>query len=149
MTFLSPAYTVVSVYQVVLVNAQEVIRSVTETRSVTDVAPIWQALREGTDVVICDTSGRLHTNYKLMEELAKSHRAIQKKVKGAPHEVLLVLDGTTGAPPPQPEARQQPRLWHPAMEMDCLRLPMQATSVLVPDVCDGGRWIDPSRNATS
>lgn len=48
-------------------------------------------------MVICDTSGRLHTNYRLMEELAKCHRAIQKKVRGAPSEVLLVLDGTTGS----------------------------------------------------
>lgn len=54
-------------------------------------------------MAICDTSGRLHTNWKLMEELAKCHRAIQKKVRGAPNEVLLVLDGTTGASPPLPE----------------------------------------------
>ena len=119
------------------------------TRSVTDVTTVWQALREGTDVVICDTSGRLHTNYKLMEELAKCHRAIQKKLKGAPHEVLLVLDGTTGPPPPQPEARQQTHLWHTAMAIDCLCLPMQATSALVPDVCNGARWTNPSRHVTS
>lgn len=55
-----------------------------------------QARKEETNVAICDTSGRLHTNYKLMEELAKCHRSIQKKIKGAPQEVLLVLDGTTG-----------------------------------------------------
>lgn len=55
-----------------------------------------KAAKEGLDVVICDTSGRLHTNFKLMEELAKCQRAIQKKVKGAPNETLLVLDGTTG-----------------------------------------------------
>ena len=57
-----------------------------------------QAKKNETDVVICDTSGRLHTNYRLMEELAKCHRSIQKKIKGAPNEVLLVLDGTTGEP---------------------------------------------------
>lgn len=55
-----------------------------------------QALKEKADVAICDTSGRLHTNWKLMEELEKCHRAIQKKVRNAPNEVLLVLDGTTG-----------------------------------------------------
>ena len=47
-------------------------------------------------MVICDTSGRLHTNANLMEELAKCKRAIGKRLPGAPHEVLLVLDGTTG-----------------------------------------------------
>mmetsp|Transcript_43145 Transcript_43145/g.137785 ORF Transcript_43145/g.137785 Transcript_43145/m.137785 type:complete len:203 (-) Transcript_43145:36-644(-) len=48
------------------------------------------------DVLLCDTSGRLHTNYNLMEELAKCKRSIGKVMDGAPHEVLLVLDGTTG-----------------------------------------------------
>ena len=56
----------------------------------------WQAVRAGLDVLICDTSGRLHTNVGLMEELAKCKRAIAKRLPGAPHEVLLVLDGTTG-----------------------------------------------------
>lgn len=51
-------------------------------------------------MVICDTSGRLHTNAGLMEELAKSKRAIGKRLPGAPHEVLLVLDGTTGGQTP-------------------------------------------------
>lgn len=48
------------------------------------------------DVLIIDTAGRLHTNYNLMEELAKIKSVSQKVVPGAPHEVLLVLDGTTG-----------------------------------------------------
>ena len=56
---------------------------------------LCQAIHQETDVVICDTSGRLHTNWRLMEELADSHKAIQKKVKRV-NEVLLVLDGTTG-----------------------------------------------------
>ncbi len=55
-----------------------------------------QAVKEGTDLVICDTSGRLHTNIGLMEELAKCKRSISKRLPGAPHEVLLILDGTTG-----------------------------------------------------
>ena len=54
-------------------------------------------MKDGSDVVICDTSGRLHTNVGLMEELAKCNRSIGKCLPGAPHEVLLVLDGTTGA----------------------------------------------------
>jgi fused signal recognition particle receptor len=43
-----------------------------------------------------DTAGRLHTKHNLMQELQKLHRVIGKQFPGAPHEVLLVLDGTTG-----------------------------------------------------
>uniref|UniRef100_A0A7C9ENK3 SRP54-type proteins GTP-binding domain-containing protein n=1 Tax=Opuntia streptacantha TaxID=393608 RepID=A0A7C9ENK3_OPUST len=52
--------------------------------------------QEGFDIVLCDTSGRLHTNYSLMEELIACKRAVSKVVPGAPNEILLVLDGTTG-----------------------------------------------------
>src|SRR5687767_7940238 len=48
------------------------------------------------DVVIIDTAGRLHNKSHLMLELAKIHRVIDKELPGAPHETLLVLDGTTG-----------------------------------------------------
>lgn len=48
------------------------------------------------DVVIIDTAGRLHTQRNLMEELDKIRRVIGKKLEGAPHHVLLVLDGTNG-----------------------------------------------------
>jgi fused signal recognition particle receptor len=48
------------------------------------------------DVVILDTAGRMHTKVNLMEEIKKVHRVIQKKMPGAPHEILLVLDATTG-----------------------------------------------------
>ncbi|KAJ1392605.1 Signal-recognition particle receptor FtsY [Sesbania bispinosa] len=50
----------------------------------------------GFDIVLCDTSGRLHTNYSLMEELISCKKAVAKVVSGAPNEILLVLDGTTG-----------------------------------------------------
>ncbi|NWG15624.1 MAG: signal recognition particle-docking protein FtsY [Chloroflexi bacterium] len=50
----------------------------------------------GHDILIVDTAGRLHTNYNLMEELAKIKAVSGKVVPDAPHEVLLVLDGTTG-----------------------------------------------------
>jgi fused signal recognition particle receptor len=50
----------------------------------------------GRDVLLVDTAGRLHTNYNLMEELAKIKAVSAKIVPDAPHEVLLVLDGTTG-----------------------------------------------------
>jgi fused signal recognition particle receptor len=48
------------------------------------------------DVVIVDTAGRLHTQSHLMNELEKIHRVVKKQISGAPHEVLLVLDGTNG-----------------------------------------------------
>ncbi|KAF2315340.1 hypothetical protein GH714_038873 [Hevea brasiliensis] len=51
---------------------------------------------QGFDVVLCDTSGRLHTNYSLMEELIACKKAVGKVVPGAPNEILLVLDGNTG-----------------------------------------------------
>ncbi len=50
----------------------------------------------GSDVVIVDTAGRLHTKVNLMNELGKIKRSIEKAYPGAPHEVLLVLDATTG-----------------------------------------------------
>jgi fused signal recognition particle receptor len=48
------------------------------------------------DVVIVDTAGRLHTQAHLMRELEKIHRVVAKQIEGAPHEVLLVLDATSG-----------------------------------------------------
>jgi fused signal recognition particle receptor len=55
-----------------------------------------RALEIGADVVIVDTAGRLQTQANLMKELEKIHRVISARVPGAPHEVLLVLDATTG-----------------------------------------------------
>lgn len=57
---------------------------------------IEAAERRGADVVIVDTAGRLHTQSDLMTELSKVQRVIARKVEGAPHETLLVLDATTG-----------------------------------------------------
>ncbi len=54
------------------------------------------ARRRGTDVVIIDTAGRLHTKVNLMEELRKIKRVVGRELPGAPHEVLLVVDATTG-----------------------------------------------------
>lgn len=54
------------------------------------------AKARGRDILLVDTAGRLHTNYNLMDELAKIKSVAQKVVPDAPHEVLLVLDGTTG-----------------------------------------------------
>jgi fused signal recognition particle receptor len=54
------------------------------------------AKARGAEVLIVDTAGRLHTNFNLMQELAKIRQVSQKLIPDAPHEVLLVLDGTTG-----------------------------------------------------
>jgi fused signal recognition particle receptor len=54
------------------------------------------ALAQKADVVIIDTAGRLHTKVNLMEELKKIRRVLGKRLPGAPHEVLLVLDASTG-----------------------------------------------------
>jgi fused signal recognition particle receptor len=54
------------------------------------------AMNRDKNLVIIDTAGRLHTKVNLMEELKKVHRVVDKRLEGAPHEVLLVLDATTG-----------------------------------------------------
>ena len=54
------------------------------------------ALARKADYLLVDTAGRLHTKHNLMQELQKLHRVMDKKLPGAPHEVLLVLDGSTG-----------------------------------------------------
>ncbi|MDQ2984156.1 MAG: signal recognition particle-docking protein FtsY [Actinomycetota bacterium] len=71
---------------------------------------IEAATREGRDVVIVDTAGRLHTQVNLMEELAKVRRVIAGKLEGAPHETLLVVDATTGQ-----NGVQQARLFRDAV----------------------------------
>ena len=57
---------------------------------------VQSGVARGTDVVIIDTAGRLHNKAHLMEELSKIKRVVQKHIPEAPHEVLLVLDGSTG-----------------------------------------------------
>ena len=54
------------------------------------------AQARGADVLLVDTAGRLHTQDNLMRELTKIRRVVERKIPGAPHEVLLVLDATTG-----------------------------------------------------
>jgi fused signal recognition particle receptor len=68
------------------------------------------AQARGVDVVYVDTAGRLHTKVNLMEELKKIHRTATKKMPGAPHEILLILDATTGQ-----NALSQVRLFHEAV----------------------------------
>lgn len=57
---------------------------------------LQSAKSQGADVVIIDTAGRLHNKVNLMNELSKIRRVMEKVIPGAPHEVLLVLDGSTG-----------------------------------------------------
>lgn len=63
-------------------------------------AVMYDAVRaaksRGVDILICDTAGRLQNKVNLMNELQKVHRVIEREVPGAPHEVLLALDATTG-----------------------------------------------------
>lgn len=63
-------------------------------------AVAWQAIdagiARGVDVILIDTAGRLHTSHALMDELKKVQRVVEKRLPGAPHEALLVLDGTVG-----------------------------------------------------
>ncbi len=70
------------------------------------------AQSRGMDVAIIDTAGRLHTRSNLMEELKKIRRVIERKQPGAPHEVLLVLDATTGQ-----NGLAQARQFHEAVQV--------------------------------
>lgn len=57
---------------------------------------VQSAIARGSDIVIIDTAGRLHNKTHLMDELTKIKRVIQKVIPNAPHEVMLILDGSTG-----------------------------------------------------
>jgi fused signal recognition particle receptor len=70
------------------------------------------AKNRGTDVLLIDTAGRLHTKVHLIEELKKIRRVISRELPGAPHETLLVLDATTGQ-----NGLQQARVFKEATEI--------------------------------
>ena len=57
---------------------------------------VEEAKRDGTDILLIDTAGRLHTKVNLMAELEKVKRVIERQLPGAPHEVLMTVDATTG-----------------------------------------------------
>jgi fused signal recognition particle receptor len=67
------------------------------------------------DYLLVDTAGRLHTKHNLMQELQKVHRVMDRKLPGAPHETLLVLDATTGM-----NALNQAREFHKAVKVSGL-----------------------------
>ncbi|MGD9044584.1 MAG: signal recognition particle-docking protein FtsY [Desulfobacterales bacterium] len=75
------------------------------------------ASARGADMVLIDTAGRLHTKVNLMEELKKIKRTISKKIPNAPHEVLLILDATTGQ-----NALSQAQLFNDALGITALAL---------------------------
>lgn len=78
---------------------------------------VQKGLELGADVIIIDTAGRLHTKTNLMNELSKIRRSIEKVLPGAPHDVLLVLDGSTGQ-----NAVIQAREFTKATEVTCLAI---------------------------
>lgn len=75
------------------------------------------AKAQGADVVIIDTAGRLHNKVNLMNELSKIKRVMDKVVPEAPHEVMLVLDGSTGQ-----NAYEQARQFAAATDITCLAI---------------------------
>ena len=91
-------------------------------------------MARGTDVVLIDTAGRLHTKVNLMEEIKKIKRAIGKKLPDAPHDILLVLDATTGQ-----NAVSQAKLFHEALDISALaltKLDGTAKGGIVISICD-------------
>lgn len=78
---------------------------------------VQQGMRTGADVIIIDTAGRLHTKTHLMRELTKIQKSIDKCLPGAPHDVMLVLDATTGQ-----NAFEQCRQFSEATELTALAL---------------------------
>ncbi len=78
---------------------------------------VKSALSQNTDVVIIDTAGRLHNKVNLMNELTKIKRVMQKLIPDAPHEILLILDASTGQ-----NAIEQARQFTAATEVNALAL---------------------------
>lgn len=92
------------------------------------------ALARGVDVVLLDTAGRMHTKVNLMDELKKIQRVVKKKIPDAPHEVLLVLDATTGQ-----NALSQARLFKEAIGVTGIvltKLDGTAKGGVVVAICD-------------
>jgi len=92
------------------------------------------ALARDIDVVLIDTAGRLHTRVNLMEELKKIKRTISKRLPGAPHEVLLILDATTGQ-----NAISQANLFNEALDITGIaltKLDGTAKGGIVISICD-------------
>ena len=95
---------------------------------------VKRAVEDGAEHVFVDTAGRLHTHTNLMAELAKIRRVMGKAVDGAPHEVLMVLDATTGQ-----NAIQQAKMFDEATDVTGIvltKLDGTAKGGIVIGVCD-------------
>jgi len=95
---------------------------------------VQAAVARKAELLIIDTAGRLHTKVNLMEELKKIRRAVDKNLPGAPHEILLVLDATTGQ-----NALSQAKLFHEAMGLTGIaltKLDGTAKGGIVFSICD-------------
>ncbi|BBO67357.1 signal recognition particle receptor FtsY [Desulfosarcina alkanivorans] len=93
------------------------------------------AISRGTDIVFVDTAGRLHTKVNLMEEIKKIRRTLVKRLPDAPHEVLLVLDATTGQ-----NALSQAKLFDEALGVTGIaltKLDGTAKGGIVVSICSG------------
>jgi fused signal recognition particle receptor len=95
---------------------------------------ISAARSQNADIVIADTAGRLHTKVNLIEELKKVHRVCNKAMEGAPHEVILVLDATTGQ-----NAINQAKQFHKALNVTGIiltKLDGTAKGGVIIGICD-------------
>lgn len=95
---------------------------------------VTQGIETGKDLVLLDTAGRLHTQAPLMEELRKVKRVVRKACEGAPHEIWLVVDGTTGQ-----NGLMQARQFHEALGLTGLvltKLDGTAKGGVIIGICD-------------
>ncbi len=96
---------------------------------------VHAAMARGTDLVLIDTAGRLHTRVNLMEELKKIRRSVAKNLEDAPHQILLVLDATTGQ-----NALSQAKIFNEALGVSGLvltKLDGTAKGGIVVSICNG------------
>ena len=96
---------------------------------------IEAAISRGVDTLFVDTAGRLHTKVNLMEEIKKIKRTLAKRLPDAPHEVLLVLDATTGQ-----NALSQAKMFNEALGVNGIaltKLDGTAKGVIVVSICSG------------
>jgi fused signal recognition particle receptor len=95
---------------------------------------VHAARARAADVLLIDTAGRLHTQINLMEELKKVKRIVQREFPEAPHEILLVLDATTGQ-----NAISQARMFHEALDITGIaltKLDGTAKGGIIVSICD-------------
>jgi len=95
---------------------------------------VQAARARAADLLLIDTAGRLHTQINLMEELKKVKRIVERELPGAPHEILLILDATTGQ-----NAISQARIFHEAIDITGItltKLDGTAKGGIIVGICD-------------